>query len=327
MKILSCLPNENACLIASLDEAVRLINERPDALVWIDFDSPFTAEQLSMLSQAPFGFHELSLEDASKEDGQRPKAEAYDNHFFLVMHAVKANMAEGRLFFEWNEIDIFGGSNFLVSVHRKELPEVSRLWDSAGSRREILSNGSDKLAYYLLDSVVDGYLEAVEDMEDFLDAIEDLIINGSGEEQPQQKIFYFKRQLTDFRRKGIFLREPVNEIMSRAFPFVRDETLVYFRDVYDHLIRISDMLDTYRDTLTTALDVHLSTVSNKLKQIMKRLTVLATIFMPLTFLTGFFGMNFTDLPFDRLDAFVGSIVLMVASTVIMLVLFQTRGYK
>lgn len=310
----------------SIDEAVELAGGG-EGMVWLDLAGPLTPEDRELLGAPPFDFHELALEDASKDDGQRSKVEPYDDHFFLVMHAVKADISGGKLSLEWQEIDLFVGRNFLVSVHRGESRAVDRVWRDADNRSRIMSSGSDMLAYYLMDTVVDGYIETVDGIEDELDALEDAVVDPKADETTVHRIFEFKRELIHFRKKAGPLREAINEMTSRDFPLVTSAALPYLRDVYDHLIRLSDMLDAYRDILTGSLDVHLSAVSNRLNEIMKRLTLVATIFMPLTFITGFWGMNFAELPVGSRVWMWGSLMFMAAVSFVMIVIFQTRKYR
>jgi len=329
MKALTCQAKDRVSAAISADEALKSIRDNPQTLVWLDFDSPLTADDRRLLAAPPFGFHELALEDASRPDGQRPKVEEYEDYFFMVMHALSHKQVEGQLSLEldWHEIDLFVGSNFVISVHRGELPEIDRVWQDALVRPGILGCGSDRLTYFILDAVVDHYLEAIDDIEDILDDLEDAVISPSSGESAVQDIFRFKRQLINFRKKAGPLREAINEMTSRNFPYITENTSFYLRDVYDHLIRLSDILDSYRDILTGALDVHLSAVSNRLNVIMKRLTVVATIFMPLTFITGFWGMNFLDLPVGSHPWFWVTVSGMAAITLALVVMFTSRQYK
>ncbi|MHB1391080.1 MAG: magnesium/cobalt transporter CorA [Thermoleophilia bacterium] len=326
MKAMTCL-GDAAPAQADAQEALGLIRDNPAALVWIDIDGPLDDTEREMLAAPPFGFHELALEDASKEDGQRPKVEDYEDYFFLVMHSLSAAKEDDILTLKWHEIDLFVGANYLASVHRDSSPELARVWQDAGKRTGIMNRGSDRLMYYILDAVVDRYIEVVDDIEDVLDDLEDMVFDVAAGQSAVEGIFRFKRQLIGFRKKAGPLREAINEMTSRNYPHIREDTTFYLRNVYDHLIRLSDMLDSYRDILTGALDVHLSAVSNRLNDIMKRLTIVATIFMPLTFFTGFWGMNFLDLPVRSTAWFWGSCVAMVVITVYMLAVFRTRKFK
>jgi magnesium transporter len=321
-----CQSREAGVKTLSPQEAVGLVG-KGEGLVWLDIPGPLSATDRDTLAKPPFNFHELALEDASKPDGQRAKVEEYENYFFLVMHALSESRDGDSLKLEWHEIDLFVGGNYVVSVHRDNPAEMKQVWQDVDSRAGLMSCGSDMLAYYLLDAVVDGYVEIIDDIEDVLDNLEDAVVDPSADEETVQKIFDFKRQMIHFRKKAGPLREAINEMTSRNFPFVEDRTLPYLRDVYDHLIRLSDMLDSYRDILTGALDVHLSAVSNRLNEVMKRLTLVATIFMPLTFITGFWGMNFIELPVGSRTWMWGSLMFMFAITALMVIIFQTRKYK
>lgn len=321
-----CHSKEAGVQTVSLEEAVALVGKE-QGLVWLDIAGPLTAEQRELLGKSPFNFHELALEDASKPDGQRAKVEPYDDHFFLVMHSVSPAAGDGGLVLEWNEIDLFVGEGYLVSIHRGDPPEISQVWRDADRRPRIMGCGSDMLAYFLLDTVVDGYIDTIDGIEDELDSLEDAVVDPKADEATVHRIFDFKRELIHFRKKAGPLREAINEMTSRDFPLVTSGTLPYLRDVYDHLIRLSDMLDSYRDILTGALDVHLSAVSNRLNEIMKRLTLVATIFMPLTFITGFWGMNFAGLPVGSRIWMWGSLLFMAVVSMVMIIIFQTRKYR
>lgn len=322
-----CRTDKSGVTTVSPQDAVGLVG-RGEGLVWLDINGPLSPEDRKLLGAPPFNFHELALEDASKTDGQRAKVEEYDDYFFLVMHAVSSGSGDGGpLMFDWHEIDLFVGADYVVSIHRTDLPEISQVWRDAGNRPRIMGCGSDMLAYYLLDSVVDGYIERIDAIEDQLDSLEDAVVDPRSDERTVHQIFDFKRQLVHFRKKAGPLREAINELTSRDFPHVQGDTLPYLRDVYDHLIRLSDMIDSYRDILTGALDVHLSAVSNRLNEIMKRLTIVATIFMPLTFITGFWGMNFAELPVASRIWMWGSFVFMGVVSAAMLIIFRTRKYR
>jgi len=321
-----CHGREAGVKTVSPAEAISFL-EKGEGLVWLNLSGPLTPEHRELLGRPPFNFHELALEDASKEDGQRAKVEEYDDHFFLVMHSVSTHKGESSLEFGWSEIDVFVGKNFVVSVHRPGSPEIGQVWKEADTRPGIMGCGPDMLAYYLLDAVVDRYMEIVDEVEDVLDGLEDAVVDPRADETTVHRIFDFKRQLIQFRKKAGPLREAINEMTSREFPQVTTGTLPYLRDVYDHLIRLSDMLDSYRDILTGALDVHLSAVSNRLNEIMKRLTVVATIFMPLTFITGFWGMNFVGLPVASNVWMWASLAFMALVTAVMYIIFQTRKYR
>lgn len=323
MEALAYTPGMDCGKSVSFEEAVSHL-DNPDALVWLDYEGLKPEEQKFLVSR--FGFHELAMEDAAKPDGQRPKVEPFDDHFFLVMYSLSFARSGRSLSLHENEVDLFVGQNYVISVRRRQLPEVATVWKDAQARQRIMNSGSDRLAYYLLDAVVDHYVEAMDEAEDVLDELEDAVMDPAMGREVVGEIFGLKRELTHFRRMASSMRDAVNEMTSRAFPHVKEETLLYLRDIYDHLIRISDMLDSQRDMLTSALDVHLSAVSNRLNDIMKRLTVVATIFMPLTFISGFWGMNFEAMPFASTYWYWGSLVSMVAVVLWMMAYFWRKRW-
>lgn len=323
MRAISCESKDQGVQELSFDQAKSCL-DKPGATLWIDYDG-ISAEETRELGSM-FGFHELALEDALKPHAQRSKVEDYDDHFFLVMHSLAIEGSGRHMVLRKHELDLFVGSNYLVSIHHKRVPELDKVWEGALKRPALMSSGPDRLSYYLLDAVVDNYLDIVDRAEDEIDELEDLVIDPRAGETAVKSIFDLKQLLIHFRKTSGSLREAVNELTTRDFPNIKGETLPYLRDVYDHLIRMSDMLDSYRDILTGALDVHLSAVSNRLNEIMKRLTVVATIFMPLAFITGFFGMNFTVLPFRSDFWFWGSLVFMAITVFWMMAFFWRKRW-
>ncbi|MHB0915383.1 MAG: magnesium/cobalt transporter CorA [Thermoleophilia bacterium] len=310
MRALVCPSREDGVREVPLPE-VLAYRDNPAALLWLDFCQLNEAD-VAML-QAEFGFHELALEDAIEPHDQRSKVEEYDDHFFMVMHSLEARPQDRMLTFERRELDLFVGHNYVVSIHRDEIPELETVWSDALKRPTLVAHGADRLAYHLMDRIVDRYLEATDKIEDVIDYLEDRAVEEQAGESSVQEIFGFKRELIRFRKASGPLRDAIGELTSLDFPAIKPETMPYLRDVYDHLIRLADILDTYRDILGGALDVHLAAVSNRLNDIMKRLTLVATVFMPLTFITGFWGMNFTRLPFGSSFWYWGSLAIMVVT--------------
>jgi magnesium transporter len=316
--------DDNVMSVTSLADARQHLGD-PSSLVWLDFSGVLSTKDQQLL-KSMFDFHELAIEDAAKPANgaihrQRPKIELYnDRYFFMVMQAISARKDEKSIELKPHEIDLFVGSNYLVTIHHEEIPELAKVWQDAQTRPGLLKCGPDRLTYFILDAIVDKYIDVVDDIEDVLDNLEDAVIDPGASHDAVRDIFAFKRQLINFRRVASPLRDVINEMTSRNFPHIHESTLPYLRDVYDHLIRLADMLDTYRDILTGALDVHLSAVSNSLNLVMKRLTVVATIFLPLTFITGFWGMNFTDyMPLQSALWWWGSLVVMILLTIGMII--------
>jgi magnesium transporter len=282
MKIIS---RQNGQIVPVSERAeVRGLLADKDNLVWIDIDHP-TEEDMKWLS-ATFSFHDLALEDAFKQK-QRSKVETFDNYFFIVAHAVKLGR---RKAIDVIELHCFVGDNFLVDIRHAGFEPLENMMNSAADSR-YLHQGSDFLLYAILDMAVDTYFPVMEKLDDAIDKLDRKVLENPDPDDIES-IFNLKKRLVFMRKHISPQRDVVSALISRDFPVIRSETVLYFRDIYDHLMRLYDDIDFSRDQLMSQLDIHLSQVSNNLNEVMKRLTVFASIFMPITFITGFFGMNF-----------------------------------
>jgi magnesium transporter len=252
---------------------------------WLDLHSP-GAEEFQLLRDL-FKFHPLALED-SETFGQRPKVEEYGEFVFIVFFGASPPPDEDRLV----EVHCFYSERFLVTIRQDEAPACEELRERYSKRPAPLARPI-ALLYRLLDSLTDSFFPALEDLDERIDQLQDAMLRGPTEAQLHE-IFDMRRRLVFLRRAVTPERDLMSEFASgmRQLPDMDEEAERYFRDIYDHLIRVSDMIDSYRDLLTSAMDVYLSTVSNRLNVEMKRLTVIATIALPLIVISGFFGQNF-----------------------------------
>ena len=250
---------------------------------WLDLDKPDT-DDFEILREA-FKFHPLAIED-SEHFGQRAKIDDYDDFVFLVVYGAVAD--DDRLV----EVHCFYSERFLVTVHRDDCPAFSEIRRRYAKRDKPIEQPS-RLLYRIVDGLVDSFFPILADFDDRIDELENAIFNKADDQQLQE-IFQMKRLLVGMRKAITPQRDTFARLMGGVaeLPGLDDEDERYFRDVYDHLIRISDLIDSYRDLLTGAMDVYLSTVSNRLNSVMKQLTIIATIFLPLSWITGFFGQNF-----------------------------------
>ncbi len=251
---------------------------------WLDIHDP-QASDLEILGEE-FSFHPLSLEDSWRFD-QRPKIDEYETYVFLVVFGASNEHDRDGLV----EVHCFYSEHYLVTLHRDAAPSIAALRERYTKRNEPLTDPA-RLMHAVVDGLVDSFFPRLEAIDDRIDELEDQIFLDAGDPELQE-IFGMKRELVTMRKVITPQRDLFSSIVVGigAFPGMTDDDQRYFRDVYDHLIRISDMVDTYRDLLTGAMDVYLSTVSNRLNGVMKQLAIIATVFMPLTFLTGFFGQN------------------------------------
>jgi len=259
--------------------------------LWLDIES-HDKEEIEWPGKV-FNFHHLALEDCINLN-QRSKLEEYDGYMFFVLHLSSLD-SDGRI--ETEELHIFLGPQYIVSVHNKPMEIVDSCLARCKGESHTLEKGCDFIFYMLSDTLVDRYFPLLDKIEDELDDLEDRVISNPTREF-LTKIFLLKQDLITLRKIVGPLREVFGLTYRREYGLIKEKTYLYIRDVHDHLVRIHDIIDTYRDMLGNMLDVYLSTVSNNLNQVMKRLTLIATIFMPLGFVVGFFGMNFEKIPFD-----------------------------
>jgi magnesium transporter len=250
---------------------------------WLDLDKP-GADDFEILRDV-FKFHPLAIED-SEQFGQRAKIDDYDDFVFLVLYGAVAD--DDRLV----EVHCFYSERFLITVHRDDAPAFTDLRARYAKREKAIEKPS-LLRYRIIDGLVDSFFPVLADFDDRIDELENGIFAKADDAQLQE-IFQMKRLLVGMRKAITPQRDAFARLMGGVaeLPGLNDEDERYFRDIYDHLIRISDLIDSYRDLLTGAMDVYLSTVSNRLNAVMKQLTIIATIFLPLSWLTGFFGQNF-----------------------------------
>ncbi len=254
-----------------------------ETFFWLDVHAPTSAD-ITMLGEV-FGFHPLALED-SANFGQRPKIEPYDSYSFLVVYGATRD-DDGLV-----EVHCFSAEHYLVTVRHDDCPAFVDLHKRYMARPETLDDEA-MLLYHVVDGLTDSFFPSLSELDDRIDALQAEIFDGPKEEQLQE-VFAMKQRLVVLRRVITPQRDMFAQLVGRVvdLPGTSDETTRYFRDVYDHLIRLSDMIDSYRDLLSGVIDVYLSTVANRRDQIMKQLTVLASVILPITFITGFFGQNF-----------------------------------
>jgi magnesium transporter len=303
------------------DEVTRPAIERAlkeDDLLWLDLED--TGPDTIALLREVFKIHPLAIEDA-QEFHQRPKIEDYDNFVSLVAYGARG------LDEPLAEVHAFYAEHFLVTVHRDPAPAI----DNACHALTRVPTTRRLIALYrLLDALVDSMFPFLAAMDDRIDDLQDAIFENPQKEQ-LAALFTLKRQLVDMRKLVTPQRDMVSSIVAQVVPLpgMTSDTERYIRDLYDHLIRISDLVDSYRDLLAGSLEAYMSMVSNKLNDQMKQLTIIATIFLPLSFLTGFFGQNLGFLVnhIGSLAAFlIFGIGTELAAVAGLLVLFKKRGW-
>lgn len=268
---------------------IGAIVKKKDNVIWIDIKDP-SIKDINFLKKK-FNFHTLALED-SINFNQRPKLDNYVDNYFLVMHSTLFKGDEVHL----NEIDMFLGKNFLITIHPNDAISIKNVKSKIEKRVMILEKGPDFLMYSLIDSIVDTFFPVVNKIDDIVDELEDEIYKNPSPDI-MNRLGHLKTNSMILKRSAGQQRDVVNMLIrDSTSAFIKPRTSLYLKDVYDHLYRISETIDTVRDLINTSMDAYLSSVSNKMNEIMKVLTVIATIFIPLTFIAGIYGMNFNVMP-------------------------------
>jgi magnesium transporter len=293
-------------------EAVRAWTPT-QGMLWLDVARPEPGD-IAWLSRA-LQLHPLVVEDLEHRN-QRPKMDEYPELLFVVLFGTLRDES-GEL--SLCEVHILLGDGWLVTVSEAEIPSLRQLWGACDKRPEILSSGPTGLFYRLCDALVDSVFPILDSVDDDIDRIENNIIERA-DETTVPDIFRLKRELNVLRRVLGPQRDLLQQLAGPRTPRLDQDAQLYLRDVYDHAVRMVEQVDSYRDIVTGALDVYLSSVSNKLGEQTRRLTIVATIFLPLTFLTGFFGMNFAFLvgSIATRTAFVAGVAAMALSVPVVL---------
>ena len=301
-----------------------LTDEAPE-VIWVDIQGPGEADR-KLLSET-FHFHELAVEDALAES-HHPKIEPYERFLYLILHGiVAAKSSKDHKCFETHDVDFFLGRNYLVTVHHyssRSIAEEQEVLLRHGTR---LGEGPASLLHHIVDRMVDHYSPEVDNLEDRLEAIEHDVF-AEGRRNPLKRILALKSDIATLRRVTLPQRDVVSRLARREFVQISDALSYRFRDVYDHLVRLADESVFLQDRVTGLLDAHISTQSHRLNQVMKVLTVIATIFMPLTVLTSMYGMNvpLPHLPGGEASQFWWILGMMLASSVGMLWVFRRMDW-
>jgi magnesium transporter len=284
------------------DHAVRKVDITPKActpylgtntISWMDIQGLGSEEVLTQVGDI-FTLHPLLLEDVVNVP-QRPKVQDYKQQLLIVAHMVRINKDKDG--FDTEQVGFVLGKNYLLTFQEEELEDCfemvrERIRTNQGKVRQL---GADYLTYLLLDSLIDGYFPVVEHYEERIEELEDeIVLHPSA--QTMQKLYELRRELLALRRLIWPLRNVLNVIIRDHDTVITDDIQIYFRDSYDHIIQLLEIIEAYRELASSLMDVYMSAMGNKMNEIMKFLTVIATIFNPLTFIAGVYGMNFENMP-------------------------------
>ena len=313
-------PVETAPVAAAPPPELAAIRVHQSAhLRWYHLEEP-ESPLLDRLAQE-FGFHELEIEDC-RHLRHTAKLEEYENHLFIIANTL--HFVPETLGVWFGELDIFIGQDFLVTVHAAPTRSVRDILPRLQAMAKL--QRPDRVVYALMDNMVDRYLPVLDQIGDRIDAIEDEI-HAHPSPKALEDIFALRRGLTEFRRVMSCMRETVNALMRHRAPYYRADMAAYWRDLYDHVIRATTEVELYRELLASVLEVYLTSMANRTNEIMKVLTIWATILLPLYVLTGYFGMNFAHLPLQDHPYGVAIVhVLMIVMTVGMLIYFRKKRW-
>ena len=275
-----------------LEELPYLLSD-PEVLVWCDISSTQGGQSgpYGRLLREVFGFDELTIEDCFTKS-HLPKVDIYDEYLFVALFSFHLSEKTRRV--QTIEVDMYIGQNYVVCIHPRPLRELDRVRRRLLSQNEFVSSSPANVAHTVFDAVVDEYLPIMNRLSAMVDGIEDDLL-GEDEDAPENVLdylFHLKHELTALRRLAVPLRDVIGILMRPSTRLIPEESVAYYDDVRDHLMRVIDMIDTMRDYLAGSLDIYTTQQTQRINQVLQRLTAISLIFLPLTFITGIYGMNF-----------------------------------
>jgi magnesium transporter len=307
------------------DDLLRRALADKYGVLWIDLVT--TDDSKARVLRDVFGFHPLTIEDAVSPHVDPAKIDEFAGYVFIVVQAVGNYRQDTEL--TAIEVDFYLGPNYVVSCHREPVPAIDDFHARCTRNEGILKRDADWVLHGLLDGLVDEFLPIVNELDDTLDRLEEGVLE-SGDRRLLQQILLAKRNTLRVRRATTPQREIMNRLSRNEFQdLIRPEASVYFRDIYDHLVRVEAMVEGLRDLADGALQTYLSSVSNRLNETTRVLTAAAMVFLPLTVITGVYGMNFEQNVFPAFNStwgFFAVIGLMLANSLLMLGYFRLRGW-
>ena len=271
------------------EKFVELV-KNPQGVLWVDFISEPPEICQPILEE--FGFHPLAIDDALQES-HVPRLDDWGEYLYIVFNYMDMDLNGASWETEVDELDVFLGKNYIVTHHDHQISAVDETWVVCDRDERNIQEGADHILYRIADHLMANYMPAVEKIDEAIDEIEGQVFNRPSP-RTLERLFSIKRVLVAMRRIIIPQREVLNKLARDDYPVIDRKDRVFFRDIYDHLVRLHDLNESLRDLVGGVQDTYLSVVNNRMNEIMKTLTVITVLFMPLTFLTGYFGMNFFE---------------------------------
>jgi magnesium transporter len=289
IRSLCFIPNQDPRTDIPVKEYAALLSN-PESLLWIDFDGE-PDESAEPILTGIFRFHPLAVDDALQET-HTPKVDDWGDYIYLVLNTMAFSTQDG-LSLTTKELDVFLGKNYVVTHHDEPIASVEKARSAFFRDKRYTSHGPDHLLYKIIDDLVAEYMPIVEAIDDQIDRVEDEVLTKAAPDT-LERIFSLKRIILGMRRIIAPQREVLNKLARDEFQVIDPHDRIFFRDIYDHLVRLHDVNESMRDLVSGSLDTYLSVINNRMNDVMKTLTIITTLFMPISFLTGFFGMNFFE---------------------------------
>ena len=309
----------------SRERMVSVLMEQ-DGLLWLDLESPNDFEEDALVEI--FNFHALAIEDCLN-DRSHPKVDNYEDYLFIVMHGLVVQLAENEKIpkLVTQELNIFLGKNYIVTFHKVPVKAVEQVRDVINRKPEIhMSHGADLLLHSILDHLVDNYLPVLDQYDEVIDKLEEDVFDNPSKNYLSM-VMQIKRDLFSLRRTMSPQRDILNAFTHSGYQLIKPKHLIYFKDVYDHLFKIYGSIEAMHETITGLLQAYFSYSSNRLNEIMKRMTVLATLTMPSVIIASIYGMNFHNIPgLEWSYGYHTSLILMGVISIIMLIWMKWKKW-
>ncbi|HET9479412.1 MAG TPA: magnesium/cobalt transporter CorA [Pyrinomonadaceae bacterium] len=293
------------------------------AVIWVDMESPTEADEQVLLDV--FNFHPLTIEDC-RENRHYPKIEEFPGYLYFIVHGVRGDTSPDR--FNTIELDGFLGSNYVITYHHDYFRSISNVKQLLRTSPIACQRGPAFLLHQILDQVVDYYSPVLDDFDTRISKLEDEIFSlKKPNNEILAQIMDLKRSVLRLRRISIKQMDILLRMSRGEFPLIPDEMRPFYRDIHDHIVRVTDLAESYRDLIGGSLEAYLSVVSNRMNEIMKVLTVFSAVMLPLTFIAGVYGMNFDNMPeLHTPYGYYGALAVMAVVAVVMLIFFWRRGW-
>ena len=310
----------------TLDELPKLLADKSNVL-WVDMlgETPEQVEQATDILSNIFKFHHLTIEDAIETRNQ-PKIEAYPDYLFFIVHGVKPDETTSSNF-ATKELDGYLGENYVVTFHKERFRSIKAVKQQIRNSTFVCQRGAPYLLHQILDQLVDLYMPMVDDFDKAINKLEDRVLRLKSGSMILQELMDLRRSVARLRRISARQLDVLYRMSHGEFPQIPQNDLPFFRDVHDHLQRISDLAENYRDLVGGLFDIHFSVIATKTNDVMKTLAVLSAIILPLSLIAGIYGMNFENMPeLKTQHGYFLTLGIMVTVTIILLFYFWRRGW-